>query len=91
MTCRDYLSADKYLVLIRHAYISVHEKFLMVHVLLHSSIHELEGIQQARQLAYRINGHLNSRADTFSTWGTHQKGAVSLLLSIDHNATGVAV
>ena len=60
MTSRDYLSAEIYLVLIRHAHVSVHEKFFMVHVLLHSSIHELEGIQQARQLAYRINGHLKN-------------------------------
>lgn len=73
MTCRDYLGSAKYLVLIRHAYISVHEKFVMVHVLLHSSIHELEGIQQARQLAYRINGHLQTTTDTLFTWGTHQK------------------
>lgn len=74
MTSRDYLSSKDYLVLIRHAYISVHEKFFMVHVLLHSSIHELEGIQQARQLAYGINGHLQMRADTLYTWRTHQKG-----------------
>lgn len=71
MPSRDQLKAGKYLVLIGHAYISVHEKFLMVRVLLHSSIHELEGIQQARQLGYRINGHLQTRAETCSSWGEH--------------------
>jgi len=79
ITSRDHLIAESYLVLVRHAHISVHEKLLMVHVLLHSSIHELEGIQQARQLAYRINGYLKPRAETFSSWGTHHEGAVSLL------------
>lgn len=40
-----------HLVMLWDAHISVHEQLLMIVVLLHSSIHELESIQQTRQLA----------------------------------------
>ena len=43
-----------------YAHISVHEEFLVVGVLLHSRIHELESIKQARQLAYWIYRHLQT-------------------------------
>ena len=52
-----------YLVGERHTDIPVHEQLLVINVLLHSSIHELESIQQARQLANGIYRNLHASLD----------------------------